>query len=98
MSTLFFDSSLEYFSVLKKELDGIKVEGKTKHYFGNGRGVRTFFQYMTIGLACRLANNKNNTDLRTFTLEEVDFAYDKFISSSGKLKEEKVSRIGFSQN
>jgi len=47
---------------------------------------------------CRLANDNNTGDLRTFTLEEVDFAYNKFISTSGKLKEEKTHRIGFSQS
>jgi hypothetical protein len=86
-----------YFAELQKELDGVRVDGRQRHYFGNGRGVRSFFHYMQIGLAVRLSNNENAGDLLTFTLEEVDFAYNKFMSSSGKLKEEKKGMIGFSQ-
>jgi len=88
----------DYFTILKKEMDGIKEDGKTKHFFGNGRGVRTFFQYMQIGLAVRLGNdNDNYADLHTFKVDEIDFAYNTFKKGAEKLTEEKTTkaRIGF---
>jgi len=89
--------TLDYLSVLKKELDGIKEEGKVKHLFGNGRGVRTFFQYMQIGLAVRLASEQGkNDDLHTFTLAEVDYAFNTFKKGSEKLTEDTSKpKIGF---
>jgi SpoVK/Ycf46/Vps4 family AAA+-type ATPase len=88
--------ALDCFTVLKKEMDGVKgADGKTKHYFGNGRGVRKFFQYMQIGLAVRLNGNYAGGDLRTFNKEEIDYAYNTF--KKGKLAEDDVKRIGFSR-
>ena len=94
------EKTLNYFSILKKELDGIKEDGRTKYLFGNGRGVRTFFHYMQIGLAVRLASDKDKkSDLRTFKLDEIDYAFNTFKKGSEKLTEEKPSkpRIGFHQ-
>ena len=86
----------DYFTILKKEMDSIKEDGRTKHFFGNGRGVRTFFQYMQIGLAVRLGND-NYADLHTFKVDEIDFAYNTFKRGAEKLTEEKTTkaRIGF---
>ena len=92
--------ALGYFSILKKELDGIKEDGRTKHLFGNGRGVRTFFQYMQIGLAVRLTSEQDNSkDLHIFTLHEIDYAYDTFKKSATKLTDKQDSKptIGFKQ-
>jgi hypothetical protein len=92
---------IDCFTILKRDMDSIKENGKTHHYFGNGRGVKKFLQYMTIGLACRLANvnaDKDSSALRTFTADDVEFAYAKFRSASENLKEEKRKMIGFGQS
>jgi len=81
-------------------LDGVKEDGRIKHFFGNGRGVRTFFQYMQIGLAVRLANESaDGGDLYTFKQGEIDFAYETFRKGSDKLaaKTEDKVKIGFYQ-
>jgi len=97
-----FDSikvkALDCFTKLKKDLDGIKEGGRTKYLFGNGRGVRTFFQYMQIGLAVRLNSEQDNhDDLHILTMEEIGYAYDTFMKSTIKLidRNEIKSRIGF---
>ena len=90
--------AVDYFTMLKKEMDGIREEGKTKHLFGNGRGVRTFFQYMQIGLAVRLGNSDSRcADLHTFKVEEIDFAYNTFRKGAEKLgyKAYNKVKIGF---
>ena len=85
----------DYFAMLKQELDGVKEDGKIKHFFGNGRGVRTFFNFLKIGLAVRIDNSATDSDLLTIKLEDIDFAYGKFKAGPEKLTEKKASRIGF---
>ena len=84
------------FDKLKQNLDNVDENGSKKYYFGNGRGVRTFYQYMQIKLAVRCSGT--DVDDQTFTHEDIEYAYDTFMHNTEKLaiKRNAANKIGFS--
>ena len=92
------NKAIAYLSILKKELDEVVENGIKKYLFGNGRGVRTFFHYMQMGLAVRVVKEEiENNDLYTFDIEDIEYAFNTFKGSSQKLIEDKTykQKIGF---
>ena len=82
----------KYFDELKQKLDNVDEYGSKKYYFGNGRGVRTFYQYMKVGLAVRC--NDTDADDQTFTQDDIKFAYGKFHHTEKLAATENV-KMGF---
>ena len=84
----------KYFDELKAAYDDVDENGSKKYYFGNGRGVRTFFQYMQMGLAVRCC--KTEADDQVFTEEDIEYAYGKFMHNTEKLAiSKRAAKIGF---
>ena len=84
----------KYFDELKAAYDNIDENGSKKYYFGNGRGVRNFYQYMQMGLAKRCHNSE--ADNRIFTEDDIDYAYYKIKNYTQELAfSKKAGKIGF---
>lgn len=81
---------------LKVELDNPKIN---KYRFGNGRGVREFYEFMKVNLANRIVYMDNNTmteeQITTFSIEDVNYAEKAF---EDKLLSERSRLIGFKPN
>ena len=82
-----------YFGELKQKYDNVFENGSKKYYFGNGRGVRTFFQNMEIELAIRCY--KADVDMQTFIKRDIELAYDRFMHHTEKLVITEKTSIGF---
>ena len=90
------DLAKKYFDELKTAYDNVEENGSKKYYFGNGRGVRTFFQYMQMGLAVRCCNTEISDKI--FSVEDIEYAYSKFMYNTEKLTiSKKAAKIGFKQ-
>lgn len=80
--------------LLQNKLDNPK---ENTFKFGNGRGVREFYEFMEISLANRMVekNSKSITleELKTFDNEDVDYASEIFLKKA--LEDEYESLIGF---
>lgn len=75
---------------IRKELDNPTEQ---KYLFGNGRGVRSFFEAMCNSLSLR-RNQGESEDVQTFDIRDIDYAVNKLYEKRIEVKGQK-NPIGF---